>query len=77
MRSDPIRLLNRSLHNQILVKLKDGHEYVGNLQKYDLTMNLILTDAVESLDDTNSPLAKYGKILVRGNNILYIRTVNP
>ncbi len=77
MRSDPIRLLNKSLHNQILVKLKDGHEYVGNLQKYDLTMNLILTDAVESLDDTNSPLAKYGKILVRGNNILYIRTVNP
>ncbi len=77
MRSEPIRLLNKSLHNQILVKLKDGHEYVGNLQKYDLTMNLILTDAVESLDDSNSPHAKYGKILVRGNNILYIKTVGP
>jgi len=77
MRSEPIRLLNKSLHNQILVKLKDGHEYVGNLQKYDLTMNLILTDAVESLDNADSPHAKYGKILVRGNNILYIKTVGP
>jgi small nuclear ribonucleoprotein len=77
MPSEPIRLLNKSLHNQILVKLKDGHEYVGNLEKYDLTMNLILTDAVEAIDDVNQPIAKYGKILIRGNNILYIKTVGP
>uniref|UniRef100_A0A7C3J3T8 Sm ribonucleo n=1 Tax=Candidatus Methanomethylicus mesodigestus TaxID=1867258 RepID=A0A7C3J3T8_9CREN len=75
--SEPIRLLNKSLHNQILVKLKDGHEYIGNLQKYDMTMNLILTDAIEAADDVNRPVAKYGKILVRGNNILYIKTVAP
>jgi small nuclear ribonucleoprotein len=74
MPSEPIRLLNKSLHNQILVKLKDGHEYIGDLEKYDSTMNLILTDAVEAVDDGNA-VAKYGKILVRGNNILYIKTV--
>ncbi|MBC7113062.1 MAG: ribonucleoprotein [Candidatus Methanomethylicia archaeon] len=73
MPSEPLRLLNKALHNQILVKLKDGHEYIGNLVKYDQTMNLILVDAVEAVDDGN-PVAKYGKILVRGNNILYIRT---
>ncbi|MGC8936723.1 MAG: LSM domain-containing protein [Candidatus Methanomethylicaceae archaeon] len=73
MPSEPLRLLNKALHNQILVKLKDGHEYIGNLVKYDQTMNLILVDAVEAIDDGN-PVAKYGKILVRGNNILYIRT---
>jgi len=74
MPSEPIRLLNKSLHNQILVKLKDGHEYIGDLVKYDSTMNLILTDAIEAVDDGNA-VAKYGKILVRGNNILYIKTV--
>ena len=74
MPSEPIRLLNKSLHSQILVKLKDGHEYMGNLVKYDSTMNLILIDAIEAVDDGN-PVAKYGKILVRGNNILYIKTV--
>ncbi|MCQ5362059.1 MAG: ribonucleoprotein [Candidatus Methanomethylicia archaeon] len=73
MPSEPLRLLNKALHNQILVKLKDGHEYIGNLVKYDQTMNLILVEAVEAVDDGN-PVAKYGKILVRGNNILYIRT---
>jgi small nuclear ribonucleoprotein len=77
MRSEPIRLLNKSLRNQILVKLKDGHEYIGNLEKYDNTMNLILTDAVEAMDDGGSAVAKYGKILVRGNNILYIKAVGP
>ncbi len=41
--------------------------------KFDQTMNLILIDAVEAVDDGN-PVAKYGKILVRGNNILYIKT---
>jgi small nuclear ribonucleoprotein len=56
------------------VKLKDGHEYIGDLMKYDSTMNLILTDAIEAVDDGNA-VAKYGKILVRGNNILYIKTV--
>lgn len=73
MPSEPLRLLNKALHNQILVKLKDGHEYIGNLMKFDQTMNLILIDAVEAVDDGN-PVAKYGKILVRGNNILYIKT---
>ncbi|MGQ9759708.1 MAG: LSM domain-containing protein [Candidatus Methanomethylicaceae archaeon] len=73
MPGEPLRLLNKALHNQILVKLKDGHEYIGNLVKFDQTMNLILVDAIEAVNDGN-PVAKYGKILVRGNNILYIRT---
>lgn len=77
MPSEPIRLLNKSLHSQILVKLKDGHEYVGTLEKYDPTMNLIMSDAIEAADGSSEPIAKYGKILVRGNNILYIKTSRP
>ncbi|MCC6013218.1 MAG: ribonucleoprotein [Candidatus Verstraetearchaeota archaeon] len=73
MPNETFKLLNKALNNQILVKLKDGHEYIGNLVKYDQTMNLVLTDAIETVDD-GSPLAKYGKILVRGSNILYIVT---
>ncbi|RLE49461.1 MAG: Sm ribonucleo [Candidatus Methanomethylicota archaeon] len=76
MRSEPLRLLGRSLKNQILVKLKDGHEYIGTLEKFDNCMNLILTDAVEAIDGTTT-VARYGKILVRGNNILYIKTSYP
>ncbi|MCQ5340208.1 MAG: Sm ribonucleo [Candidatus Methanomethylicota archaeon] len=73
MPNETFRLLNKALNNQILVKLKDGHEYIGNLVRYDQTMNLVLTDAIETIDN-GSPLAKYGKVLVRGSNILYIVT---
>ncbi len=73
MPNETFRLLNKALNSQILVKLKDGHEYIGNLVKYDQTMNLVLTDAIETIDN-GSPLAKYGKVLVRGSNILYIVT---
>ena len=76
MRSEPLRLLGRSLKSQILVKLKDGHEYIGTLEKFDSCMNLILVDAVEAVDGTTA-VARYGKILVRGNNILYIKTSYP
>ncbi len=74
MRSEPLRMLNKALHSQILVKLKDGHEYLGRLEKFDNCMNLILTDAEEALDGGTTTVTKYGKILIRGNNILYIRT---
>jgi small nuclear ribonucleoprotein len=73
MPNETFRVLNKALNNQILVKLKDGHEYIGNLVRYDQTMNLVLTDAIETIDN-GSPLAKYGKVLVRGSNILYIVT---
>lgn len=76
MKSEPLRLLGRSVRNQVLVKLKDGHEYLGTLERFDSCMNLILRDAVEAINGTTT-VARYGKILVRGNNILYIKTGEP
>jgi len=69
----PFRVLSKALNNKVLVKLKDGSEYVGILHRYDTTMNLVLLDAEEVREGRmDPPIAKYGKIMIRGSNILYI-----
>ena len=69
----PLKMLAKALNNRVLVKLKDGSEYVGILYRYDNTMNIILTDAEEvSEGKLDPPIAKFGKIMIRGSNVLYI-----
>ena len=71
----PLRLLQKSIESRIFVKLKDGTEYIGRLERSDISMNLILSEAMQ-VSSTNEPIANYGRILIRGNNILYI-SVEP
>jgi len=71
----PLRLLQKSVESRIFVKLKDGTEYVGRLERSDISMNLILSEAMQ-ISSANEPIANYGRILIRGNNILYI-SVEP
>ncbi len=67
----PLKMLRDSRGNKILVKLKDGSEYVGKLEVSDNTMNLILSECVE-VKEGSEPVAKYGKVLIRGSTILYV-----
>ncbi len=68
---NPLKTLQRAVNNKILVRLKDGHEYVGRLLETDAYMNLVLTEA-EELED-GEPIARYGEVFIRGNNILFIK----
>lgn len=67
----PLKLLEKSQNGIILVKLKDGSEYIGKLEKSDISMNLILADA-KQVNEKKEPIANYGRILIRGSNVLYI-----
>lgn len=67
----PIKTLRSAIGRLVLVKLKDGSEYVGILEQTDETMNLVLRDCTE-LDGENNAKVKYGKVLIRGSNILYV-----
>jgi len=58
----------------VLVKLKNGMSYKGNLIKIDNYMNIYLQNA-EEYDDNGKQIASYGDVIIRGNNILYV--VNP
>jgi small nuclear ribonucleoprotein len=55
----------------VSVRLKSELEYRGRMSNVDPYMNVILVDAEESQD--GSKLANYGKVVIRGNNVLYIK----
>ncbi|MEM1607145.1 MAG: LSM domain-containing protein [Candidatus Bathyarchaeia archaeon] len=64
----------KQLNSYIGVTLKNNLEYRGTMIHCDSYMNIILDSAEEYNGD--NLVANYGKVLVRGNNILYI-TLNP
>lgn len=67
----PIKALEQQLNEVISVKLKDQRVFRGHLTRCDMYMNLTLTDAEELENDETR--AKYGQVLIRGNNILWIQ----
>ena len=67
----PIKALEQQLNDIVSVKLKDQRIFRGHLTRCDMYMNLTLADA-EELEDENTK-AKYGQVLIRGNNILWIQ----
>jgi len=69
-RKRPLSTLLRCLNNEVIVKLKNNTEYKGRMVRCDNYMNILLEGATEILDLT--PIANYGNVFIRGNNILYI-----
>ncbi len=60
------------MNKNVLVKVKEGISYTGQLIFADNTMNLVLINAEEVSDEDLKPIAKFGTILIRGSQILYI-----
>ena len=67
----PIKALELQLNDIVSIKLKDLRIFRGRLTRCDMYMNLTLVDAEELEDDETK--AKYGQVLIRGNNILWIQ----
>ncbi|MFX0211899.1 MAG: LSM domain-containing protein [Candidatus Hodarchaeota archaeon] len=65
----PLNLLEKKIGHKITVYLKTGFHYTGKLLKVDPLMNLALQNVCEQTT-TNS--RRLGKILIRGNNVLFI-----
>ncbi len=68
----PLRVLRSSINRNVLVKVKEGNSYTGQLIFADNTMNLVMINAEEVSDEDLKPVAKYGTILIRGSQILYV-----
>ncbi|KXN73133.1 putative small nuclear ribonucleo protein F [Conidiobolus coronatus NRRL 28638] len=68
---NPKPFLQNLIGKTINAKLKWGTEYKGTLQSVDGYMNIHLIQAVEYVDGTYA--GTLGEILIRCNNILYIR----
>jgi len=70
----PLTALQKSTKKKVTVRLKSEVEYKGKMDSVDSYMNLIMTDAEELRD--NKVIANYGRVIVRGNNVLFIRLEN-
>ncbi len=66
----PLVFLMRNLKSNVRVKLKNDLEYRGRLVQCDTYMNLIINEATEYND--GDPVAEYGNVFIRGNNIIFI-----
>ncbi len=67
----PLKILHACLNNRVIVELRGGVEYQGVLDGYDVPhMNLVLKNADELVNTTKK--TKHDKIIVRGDNIIYI-----
>ncbi|MCV0412798.1 LSM domain-containing protein [Nitrosarchaeum sp.] len=62
-------LMSNNKDKVILLRLRNNKSVRGNLQDFDVHMNLTLDDA-EDISDGKT--VKLGKILLRGDNILAV-----
>ncbi|MDW7727582.1 MAG: LSm family protein [Candidatus Methanoperedens sp.] len=65
----PLDILNNTLNKSVLVRLKGAREFRGELQGYDMHMNLVLANAEEIKENETKTL---GTVVVRGDNIVFI-----
>lgn len=69
----PFDALNNSKGKEIVVELKNNKIYKGNLEAFDIHLNLTLSDAVETYEEKEN---KIGNIIIRGDSIILIKNLN-
>jgi len=69
MSSEIDKILDDCINKVVLIKLKNYTTIRGNLQAFDLHMNLLLTKVQDITEDKVKNLEK---IILRGDNILII-----
>ena len=70
----PLTTLQKNTKKNVIVRLKNDIEYKGKMVNVDSYMNLIMTDAEELKD--GKATEKFGRVILRGNNVLFIKLEN-
>lgn len=68
--SRPLDTLNRARNKRVIVELKNGRQYIGNLKAFDIHINVVLEEAEEHND--GSLVRKLGSVFIRGDTITII-----
>lgn len=68
--SRPLDALNRARNKKVIVELKNGKQYTGKLNAFDIHINVVLDDAEELVNGQLSK--KLGNLFLRGDTIIYV-----
>ena len=68
--SRPLDALNKARNKKVIVELKNGKQYVGNLHAFDIHINVVLEDVEEKVDGELK--RKLGTVFLRGDTIIMI-----
>ena len=71
----PFDLLNDAIGKEVLIQLKNGMQIRGTLLAVDAHMNLVLDNA-EELDGVDVK-RKIGRMLVRGDTVIFVSPSSP
>ena len=66
----PLDALNRARDKRVIVELKNGRQYLGTLDAFDIHINTVLLNAEERQD--GKVTRKLGTVFLRGDTITII-----
>ena len=70
--SRPLDALNAARNKKVIVELKNGKQFVGDLKSFDIHINTVLDNAEER--ENNEVKRKLGNVFIRGDTITIIST---
>ena len=68
--SRPLDALNKTRGKKVIVELKNDRQYTGNLQAFDIHINVVLEEVEERIDGEMK--RKLGTVFLRGDTIIMI-----
>jgi small nuclear ribonucleoprotein len=68
--SRPFDSLNKAKDKRVMVELKNGKQYIGQLKSFDTHVNIVLENAEEHMD--GQLRRKLGLVFLRGDTITII-----
>ncbi|MBN2880571.1 small nuclear ribonucleoprotein [Candidatus Woesearchaeota archaeon] len=72
--SRPLDALNRSRNKRVIIELKNGKQYVGDLEAFDIHINIVLKNAEERFEGELK--RKLGTVFIRGDTITILSPEN-
>jgi small nuclear ribonucleoprotein (snRNP)-like protein len=68
--SRPLDTLNNARHKRVIIELKNNKQIIGNLEAFDIHINVVLHEAEEHVD--GEVKRKLGNVFIRGDTIILI-----